>query len=937
MKTTNRKRTKVISMILTFVMVFGIFACAPFTVSARTKSGDFFYEEVYEGMIEISGYEGKSSHLVIPETIDGKTVIGIYGIRFNEYIKKVTLPDTVIYLDYGAFENNPNLNEIKMSRNIVQIEASVFENTPLLKNQNYWDGGILYIDEYLITANSGLRDVKVKENTRLIADNAFQSVRTLRTIKFNDSLLYIGKRAFSYCNNLTSIELPDSIVYCGEGAFDICEKVEKIKISASMVYLSDYLFSSCKSITTIDIPENIEYIGKSVFKACYKLNTINLPDKYVEIDEDAFADTAYYYNEDNWAYNGLYLNDTIINVNEDISKLVIKEGTKYTADNLCNNMRYLKEVSIPSSLKIVGVDAFVRCPSLTSVTIPPTVEHIGWGAFGLDLSGDGYYRYANFEIIGIKGSVAEEYAKAFGHKFVDGSKATSIKLNKSSFKLGVGETYKLEKTVTPTLAESGCKWSSSDKSVATVNSKGEVVGKKSGTATITLKSANGKTATCKVTVYKAPSSIKLNKSTLTLGVDEWIDLSKTVGSGEFVNGPSLTWTSSDKNIVTAQRIAGAKCQVRAVGVGTATVTVKTYNGKTATCKVTVKKAPTAIKIDKEKINLGVGEEFVVTRSVVNDDEFMNPESGYWGSHNKKYAKVKKLDNHKAQITGVEVGNTVITATAYNGKTAKATVTVKKAPSKITLNKKSIKLGIGETHDLASTIAKDEFANNRNINWSSSNKKVVTVKRQPNGKATVTAVGTGTATITVKTYNGKTATCKVTVYKAPSNVYLDKTKINLGVGEKFELSRSVNSGAFVNGPSLTWTSSDKNIIKVKAVPGAKGEVTGVGVGTATVTVKTYNGKTTTCKVTVHKAPSAITLNKSSVSLKKGKTYELTSAIAKGEFLNNRNINWSSSNKKVVTVKRQSNGKATLTAVGKGTATITVKTYNGKTATCKVTVK
>ncbi len=937
MKTINKKRTKIMSMLLTLVIVFGIFASAPFSVSAAT-SGDYEYEVLGEDLIEITKYKGNKAKVTIPSKISGNTVYGIgeRAFELNKTLKSVAIPESVAYVEDYAFSNCNNLETIILPENLLSIGSGVFAQTAFYNNNDNWEDNILYIDKYLISSTKDIEYVKIEEGTFLIANNAFEDRRKLSEVVFCDSLQLIGTYAFRGCDSLKTVNMTDNIWHCGIGAFFTCFNLEKVKLSKNLLSISNQMLGYT-NIEKIDIPESVQYIGDEAFLSCVNLKTINIPKKYIEMGHSTFLDTAYCNDSNNWYEDALYINDTLIFVKYKVTELDIRVGTKYICNNLSFEAPYIKSVTIPDSVEIIGIEAFLNCPNLKSVAIPNTVEHIGWGAFGLTKESGTYYRYGDFKITGIKGSAAEDYAKTFGFEFIDGSKATSVKLNKSSFKLGVGETYKLEKTVTPTLAESGCKWSSSDKSVATVNSKGEVVGKKSGTATITLKSANGKTATCKVTVYKAPSSIKLNKSTLTLGVDEWIDLSKTVGSGEFVNGPSLTWTSSDKNIVTAQRIAGAKCQVRAVGVGTATVTVKTYNGKTATCKVTVKKAPTAIKIDKEKINLGVGEEFVVTRSVVNDDEFMNPESGYWGSHNKKYAKVKKLDNHKAQITGVEVGNTVITATAYNGKTAKATVTVKKAPSKITLNKKSIKLGIGETHDLTSTIAKDEFANNRNINWSSSNKKVVTVKRQPNGKATVTAVGTGTATITVKTYNGKTATCKVTVYKAPSNIYLDKTKINLGVGEKFELSRSVNSGAFVNGPSLTWISSDKNIIKVKAVPGAKGEVTGVGVGTATVTVKTYNGKTTTCKVTVHKAPSAITLNKSSVSLKKGKTYELTSAIAKGEFLNNRNINWSSSNKKVVTVKRQSNGKATLTAVGKGTATITVKTYNGKTATCKVTVK
>ena len=882
MKTTNRKRTKILSMLLTVVMMFGVFASTPFTVSAATTTDGFEYEEVSEYAVYITGYNGKKTNVVIPEKIDGLMVLGISENAFkgNKTIKSIKLSDTVLYVEKGAFQDCVNLNEIYFSEYVISVGENVCKNTAYYKDSTNWVDEVLYINTCMIeVADRYAESVNIKSGTTIIADEAC-------------SAMY----------NLTYCEIPEGVIYIGWGSFSSCENLEEIVLPETLLVIGDAAFSSSFGLKKVNFPKNLVSIGGSAFDCC-GIKEIKLPDNIVHIGNGAFAETGYYYDQKNWHGTGLYIGKYLVEVFWDNAESIdIKKGTVLIADYVANNINTLKSVTIPYGVKIIGEGAFFDCPNVKEIAVPSSVESIGWGAFGLTKKGDTYYRYADFKLIGIKGSLAEEYAKAFGLEFVDGSKATSVKLNKKSFKLGVGEIYTLEMDVIPNVAGEVCKWSSSDKSVATVNSKGVVTGKKSGTATITLKSANGKTATCKVTVYKAPSSIKLDRDTLTLAVGDWLEMGKTVNSGAFVNGPSLTWTSSDNNVVTVKRIAGAKCQITAVGTGTATVTVKTYNGKTATCKVTIKKAVTKTKLSQTKVNLGVGESFIVSRSAVNDDEYLTPENASWGSNFKDIAKVKKMDDNKAEITGVSVGNAVITAIGPNGIRDKVKVTVKKAPSKITLNKKSIKLGVGETHELTSTIAKDEFVNNRNITWSSSNKKVVTVKRESNGKAVVTAVGTGTATITVKTYNGKTATCKVTVYKAPSNVYLDKTKINLGVGEKFELSRSVNSGAFVNGPSLTWTSSDKNIMKVKAIPGAKGEVTGASVGTATVTVETYNGKTATCKVTVHKAPSAITLNKSSISLKKGKSYELTSAIAKGEFLNNRNINWSSSNTKVVTVKR-----------------------------------
>ena len=69
--------------------------------------------------------------------------------------------------------------------------------------------------------------------------------------------------------------------------------------------------------------------------------------------------------------------------------------------------------------------------------------------------------------------------------------------------LYVGDKLPLEATVTPKKAR-GTKltWSSSNKKVAKVNSKGVVTAKKKGTATITVKTANGKTAKVKIRVLE---------------------------------------------------------------------------------------------------------------------------------------------------------------------------------------------------------------------------------------------------------------------------------------------------------------------------------------------------------------------------------------------------------------------------------------------------
>jgi len=163
---------------------------------------------------------------------------------------------------------------------------------------------------------------------------------------------------------------------------------------------------------------------------------------------------------------------------------------------------------------------------------------------------------------------------------VSAKSVTSVSL-KSTLSLEVGDTYTLTPTITPSDAETSFTWSSDKSSVATVSQYGVVTAKGTGTANITVKTDNGKTATCKVTVSaKSVTSVSL-KSTLSLEVGDTYTLTPTVTPSDAET--SFTW-SSDKSSVATVSQSGV---VTAKGAGTANITVKTDNGKTATCKVTV--------------------------------------------------------------------------------------------------------------------------------------------------------------------------------------------------------------------------------------------------------------------------------------------------------------------------------------------------------------
>ncbi|MDR2901230.1 MAG: Ig-like domain-containing protein, partial [Treponema sp.] len=238
---------------------------------------------------------------------------------------------------------------------------------------------------------------------------------------------------------------------------------------------------------------------------------------------------------------------------------------------------------------------------------------------------------------------------------------------------------------------------------------------------------------------------------------------------------------------------------------------------------------------------------------------------------------------------------------------------------VTLSASTLILNVGASGQLTATVQPSD-AQNKNVTWSSSNTSVATVQ-----SGLVTAVGTGTAIITVVTDDGAyKAMCTVTVPAAGTAVtgVLLSSSLSLKVGASGQLTATVQPSTAAN-KNVTWSSSNNNIATV-----SNGLVTGESVGTATIIVTTVEGGfTANCTVTVtpsgneHVAVTDVSLNLPTFSMDVGEDRPLTPEVLPVNATN-KAVSWSSSNTSVVTV---SNGL--VIGVGVGTAIITVTTVDG----------
>lgn len=873
----------------------------------KTGNGTFLYSEIDNGLaVSVYNYEGASKNVVIPDEINGKPVTTIwFALAENKAIDSITLPKHLTKISRIGFGEANHVKEFKISN-----ENTTFKTVD----------GVLYSKDMSVLiaypTNKDNTSFTILSTVKEISVNAFAQNKNLVNVVFNNGVTTIGDFAFMGCEKLTAVEVPDTVNKMGACVFSSCKELTKAKVSKNSPVTGN-TFKSCTKLKDVTIPEGVENIGVYAFTDCSSLETIKLPSTLKSIENFAFGATA---------IKKITVPKSVTSIgnhalgygpafNDKISDFVVC-GYKDTA---------AQSYAIENGFAFAGVNAENYLVSLNkekltlgvneSYTLKPTLSPSGTTTYS--------WRSSNTAIATVN-SNGKITAKAEGKTHIivetaDGATAsceitvkkapTSVKLNKTAITLGIGEQFDFNSSLSDGSASYSTVYSSSNPNVVNVKSGGGLAtGKATGTATITVKTYNGKTATCKVTVKKAPTSISLNKTSVTLGENgDSVDLNSKMPSGEASR--VVTYKSSNINVATVN----GSGVVTTKSKGTAVITATTYNGKSTTCKITVKQAPNSVSLNKESLKLGVGEVFDFNSSIPSGTVSYNRT---FYSYNESILSIQKAGG---LATAKSPGRTSIKVTTHNGNVAICDIEVGKAPTKLSLNKASATLGVGEKIDLNSKLPLGEAS--RVVTYKSGNTAIATV----DGKGVVTAKKTGTVTITATTYNGKTATCKITIKNAPTSVSLNKTSATLGVGEIIDLNSKIPTGQASR--VVTYTSSDNNIATVDG----SGVVTAKKTGTVTITASTYNGKTATCKITVKKSPTSISLNKSRATIKIGETIDLNSKLPTGEA--SRVVTYTSGNTKVATV----DGNGVVTGKKAGKVIITATTYNGKSTTCTITVK
>ena len=138
-----------------------------------------------------------------------------------------------------------------------------------------------------------------------------------------------------------------------------------------------------EQIESVQIPVTVRVIGEEAFYGCEELETISAHGALSTIGKDAFKETAYYNDPENWDGQALYLSTYLLNVSANVSgEFTVREGTTMIADSAFYQCYSVTAVNLASTVTAVGSYAFYGCVALTYVNTAGTLNYtLGENAF----------------------------------------------------------------------------------------------------------------------------------------------------------------------------------------------------------------------------------------------------------------------------------------------------------------------------------------------------------------------------------------------------------------------------------------------------------------------------------------------------------------------------------------------------------------------------
>ncbi len=306
-------------------------------------------------------------------------------------LKKIDLPESLREIGQRAFKQC-DLHGLTVPRGVIEVEADAFDSNPYLEvviwncdiPRDTYVENILYSYQRSFFKNSGVRKVVFGPEVTEIPDNLFIGT-SLNELESQGTIEYVGLNAFKDTPWMTSRStLPIYIDKCLYHWPNEINGPVKIEVREGTKGIAPCVFADMSNITEVTLPVSLEYMGTCVFAKCSSLTKINYNSANLS------AVTHNYYDNNYHKILGPAL-----------AELVVGPDVKSLPEALCENQGGLKEVILPGVTNI-GANCFRNCAGLVkvrmdkvvniddyafdgtaiqSLSLPNTLEHIGYSAF----------------------------------------------------------------------------------------------------------------------------------------------------------------------------------------------------------------------------------------------------------------------------------------------------------------------------------------------------------------------------------------------------------------------------------------------------------------------------------------------------------------------------------------------------------------------------
>lgn len=512
----------------------------------------------------------------------------------------------------------------------------------------------------------------------------------------------------------------------------------------------------------------------------------------------------------------------------------------YTLNDSDNSLNCSSSVTVTSSL----VSVLPLVDIVKSGTAPNCVLTI---SPSLNVAGS-----STINVSATDGSLTD--AKSFTASVVS---VSSIALSPSSLNIAAGGASQMvataqysNSTSANVTTNSNAAWSSSNSGVASVNnttSKGLVTGVASGSANISL-NYKGLSQSAGVTVYTV-TGVTVSTGSVTGGIGSQSSITATAQTTSFSFDvtTSAAWSSSNASVATVN----SQGVIQYISAGFAVITA-TYAGYSATVNVTVQaKSLVSLALTVSgggtSVPLNGMKNVIATGTYSDASTEVLTNTAVWSSSNNSVLTVSNSLPTIGKVTGVAGGTSTLTAT-IGSVSGTLLVTVNAVTlSSIAITPSTALVASGATYNLRATGTYSDSSTadiTELVTWSTSNTSAATISNVSGSKGLATApVFTGYRSTTISAVLSLvTGTTILGVNGATLSSIVVTPTLSVTVNQNYNLKAygNLSDGGVIDLTDFAiWSSSNVSNVSVSNALGSKGLVTGIALGTSTITA-TFNG-------------------------------------------------------------------------------------------------